>query len=105
MLVFLQDKRMLVVVISPGFYVCFRCRIVVLQAVKKLLVTSLFRRLSITSVPSLITETVLPSDHVRRYHCHRCDADQRMVCVFQKLVVMTIISYPRMTVSFATLSR
>lgn len=67
---FLLDKRMLVVETSPGFYVCFRCGIVVLQAVKKLLVIPLFWRLSITGVPLLITETVLPSDPVGRYHCH-----------------------------------
>lgn len=34
---------------SPGFYVCFRCGIVVLQAVKKLLAASLFGGLSITA--------------------------------------------------------
>lgn len=68
--IFLLDKRMLVVETSPGFYVCFRCGIVVLQAVKKLLVVLLFWRLSITGVPLLIAETVLPSDPVGRYHCH-----------------------------------
>lgn len=40
--IFLLDKRMLVVETSPGFYVCFRCGIVVLQAVKKLLVVHYF---------------------------------------------------------------
>lgn len=69
--IFLLDKRMLVVETSPGFYVCFRCGIVVLQAVKKLLVVHYFGAcLFITGVPLLITETVLPSDPVGRYHCH-----------------------------------
>lgn len=102
--IFLLDKRMLVVETSPGFYVCFRCGIVVLQAVKKLLVVHYFGA-------CLLRRSVayhgncLAIRSCREISLSFSDADQLLVCVFQRLVVMTIISYRRMNVPFTAICR